>query len=635
MKSPLSDYQGLKSDVLASLREVAAIADDTGSVSLAQRLGNDRIPRLEAERFHLVVLGEFNHGKTTFVNALLGAPVLPVGVTPTTAVIHHVVHGEAPHAKAVGEHDSHDVPVEQVADFVVGGKAAEEAVKYLEVDYPAAILEGGVVLVDTPGVNDLNSARAEITYSYLPKADAILFLLDAGQILKESERAFIANKLLAQSRDKVLFIINKIDLLDDDEREEALAYARTHLAKLVDDPKVYALSAERALAGEGDASGLTHLTDELKRFLTEERGRVLLDNALDAGQRASVTLEQSLRVQRRALAMDQEELERRLSALEKDLSGSEEVADKRERQIRESLAGVKAIVRRETAEFGKRFALALPGEIESSKAEDLKRYLPSFMEERFRSFADQQGEELAKRLEKVAEEAIAFVAEDTEEQRKKLEELLGAGGPDVDLSVNTLAYDVGVIALGAFGIGIMALSNVFVGGAMTLAAPVLAYFFRGRADREMKKRAMEEAPDAVREAATKLADAFEAQIDQFGDKLVEFVRTANEEVTRSIAEVVRTARTARSSGEEELADLTETVGTALTRLSAVTSKMESLRKSLWTHGSGDAEAEAQAAAALPTAADAAAADVVATANEATEAAVAIEADASDDEPSDD
>ncbi|MCA9608036.1 MAG: hypothetical protein KC619_20650, partial [Myxococcales bacterium] len=277
---------------------------------------------------------------------------------------------------------------------------------------------------------------------------------------------------------------------------------------------------------------------------------------------------------------------RRLAALESDLSGSEEMADRRERQIRESLAGVKALVRRETQEFGKRFALALPGEIEGSKAEDLKRYLPSFMEERFRSFADQQGEELAKRLEKVAEEAIAFVTEDANEQRKKLEELLGGTGPDVDLTVNTLAYDVGVIALGAFGIGIMALSNIFVGGAMTLAAPVLAYFFRGGADREMKKRAMEEAPEAVRQAAGKLAEAFEKQIDEFGDKLVEFVRAANEETTRSIAEVVRAARHARSAGEEELEDLTQTVGGALGRLKIVTDRMATQRRSLWTNGGG-------------------------------------------------
>ncbi|GAB5541744.1 MAG: hypothetical protein SangKO_015040 [Sandaracinaceae bacterium] len=579
--SPLSDYQAQKSDVLASLREVATLAEDTGAASLAGRLRSDRIPRLDDERFHLVVLGEFNHGKTTFVNALLGAPVLPTGVTPTTAVIHHVVHGETPHAKAVGEHEEHDVPVEQVADYEVGGKAAEQEVRYLQVDYPAAILEGGVVLVDTPGVNDLNSTRAEITYSYLPKADAILFLLDAGQILKESERAFIANKLLAHSRDKVMFVINKIDLLDEEEREEALAYARSHLARLVDEPRVYAVSAEKALEGDLEGSGLNALTGELRKYLTEERGRVLLDNALDAGLRAAGTLEQSIRIQKRALEMDQTELERRLEALEKDLSHSEEMADKRERQIRESLSGVKALVRREVEEFGKRFALAIPGEIESSKAEDLKRYLPSFMEERFRAFADQQGEELAKRLEKVAEEAIAFVTEDAQERGRKLEELLGGTGPEVDLSVNTLAYDVGVIALGAFGIGIMALSNVFVGGAMTLAAPVLAYFFRGRADKEMKKRAQEEAPKAIQEAAKKLAEAFDQQIDAFGDKLVDFVRNANEEVTRSIAEVVRAARSAREEGDEELEELTQTVGTSMGRLRAVADKMETLRKALW------------------------------------------------------
>ena len=308
-QGPLADYQNLKSTVLASLREVAELAEDTGSRSLAHRLRSDRIPRLEEERFHLVVLGEFNHGKTTFVNALLGAPVLPTGVTPTTAVIHHVVHGETPHATAVAEGGAQkELQVEHVADYVVGGNAAADDVRYLEIDYPASILDGGVVLVDTPGVNDLNSTRAEITYSYLPRADAILFLLDAGQILKESERAFIANKLLTQSRDKVIFVINKIDLLEDDEREEAIAYARTHLSRLVEEPKIYAVSAQRSLEGDPDGGGLTQLTGELKAYLTDERGRVLLDNALDAGLRASGTLRQSIQIQKRALEMDQVDL---------------------------------------------------------------------------------------------------------------------------------------------------------------------------------------------------------------------------------------------------------------------------------------------------------------------------------------
>ncbi|MGF1466556.1 MAG: dynamin family protein [Sandaracinaceae bacterium] len=580
--APSPDFPESKAQVLAALREVADLADESGAVTLARRLRDDRIPRLDQERFHLVVLGEFNHGKTTFVNALLGAPVLPTGVTPTTAVIHHVVHGDAPAARAVPRQgEAHDVPVEQVADFVVGGRAASEDVGYLEVHYPAAIVEDGVVLVDTPGVNDLNSTRAEITYSYLPRADAILFLLDAGQILKESERAFIANKLLSHTRDKVLFVINKIDLLDEDERGEALAYARSHLARLVDEPRVYAISAKQALEGDPQAAGLAQLVDELRVFLTDERGRMLLDNALDAGRRAATTLQQSLEIQKHALRMDQEELERRLTALEADLSTSAQRADEREGQIRQSLAAVKALVRRETEDFGKRFALALPTEIESSKAEDLKRYLPSFMEERFRAFADQQGEDIAKRLEKVAEEAIAFVGDDARARGEALKRALGEGAPDIDLSVDTLAYDVGVIALGAFGVGIMALSNVFVGGAMTLAAPVLAYFFRGRADRAMKKRAIEEAPAAVREAAARLAQAFEDQIDRFGDKLVEFVRTATEEVTRSIAEVVGQARTARREGEDRLRDLNESTAATVGRLRAVEDRMDRLRRSLW------------------------------------------------------
>lgn len=575
-----ADYQAKRGKVLELLRDAAILAEDTGATSLAKKLRDDRIPRLEEEKFHLVVLGEFNHGKTTFVNALLGAPVLPMGVTPTTAVIHQVVQGSRS-AKAVLESGSaKDVAFDEVGSYVVGGSAATDGVRYLEVHYPSALLEGGVVLVDTPGVNDLNSTRAEITYSYVPKADAVLFLLDAGQILKESERTFLANKLLAQSRDKVLFVINKIDLLDDAEREQALSYARTQLAKLVAEPKVYAVSAERALGGEREASGLATLERDLLRFLEEDRGRVLLDNALDEGLRTATTLRRGIDVQKQALLLDHAELERRLATLETDLSSTRDQHARREQKIREALAAIKAIVRKDCEEFGRRFAATLPAEIESSKSDDLKRYLPSFMEERFRSFADRQGLELAKRLERVAEDAIAFVSEEARARGEKLAEAF-PGAPKVDLAVNTLAYDVGVIALGAFGLTIMALSNLVVGGAMALAAPVLAYVFRERADRELKKRAIEECPQAVERAAGELATAFEGQIDAFGDKLVDFVRNASEELTRSMAEVVRHARDAQARGEGEVARVREETGMAVARLGAMEQEMSALRTSLW------------------------------------------------------
>src|SRR5262249_12222790 len=161
-----------------------------------------------ADRFHLVVVGEFNHGKTTFVNALLGSNILPVGVTPTTAVIHHLEYTETPRAEVVYESGAKkEIPFSDVRGFAVGGghRARGDEVHHLEVGYPADLLRERVVLVDTPGVNDLSLQRADITYSYIPRSDAVLFLLDAGQPLKESERVFLHDKLLGQSRDKIIF----------------------------------------------------------------------------------------------------------------------------------------------------------------------------------------------------------------------------------------------------------------------------------------------------------------------------------------------------------------------------------------------------------------------------------------------
>lgn len=585
----MTEYGEVKGEALTALREVARLAEDAGAVSLARTLRGERIPRLVDERFHLVVLGEFNHGKTTFVNALLEAKVLPAGVTPTTAIIHRIRYAETKAARALRDDaEPIDVPFECLADYVVDGSAAKDGVSCLEVDYPAALLEQGVTLVDTPGVNDMNDARAEITYGYIPRSDAVLFLLDAGQILKESERQFIAGKLLAGSRDKVLFVVNKMDLLTAEEREEALAYARVNLGRIIDDPKVWGISAEQALEGDREASGLDAFVGDLTTFLQEERGRVLVDHALEAGQRTAHTLRSGIEIQRRALSMDNEELERRLKSLEEDLESTGEQIAAREKQIREACAAVKAVVRQDVESFGRRFALALPEEIESSEAKNLRRYLAGFIEEKFREFAEGQAEDVARRLEKVAEEAIAFVTDDARARAERLNAALGPAAPRLDLEVNTFAYDVGVFAVGAFGVTLMVLSNVLVGGAMTLAAPVLAYILRGRVDKQVKAQALEEAPKVVKDAAGKMAESFEARIDDFADRLVAFVQEANEEMTRSIAELVRAAREAREDGTEAEKELESGASMALVRLTEVNQRMEALRKSLWTNGAKEA-----------------------------------------------
>ncbi|MCA9578964.1 MAG: dynamin family protein [Polyangiales bacterium] len=575
-----ADYTELRTEALTRLRNVARLAKSAGAATLAKGLEEDRIARLRDERFHLVVLGEFNHGKTTFVNALLGKAVLPSGVTPTTAVIHRIRHGESETATAVRTDGSEEaVPFANIANYEVGGSAIADGVQHLDLEYPNTMLGEGVILVDTPGVNDLNDARAEITYEYIPKADAVIFLLDAGQILKESERQFIVGKLLSASRDKVVFVVNKMDLLDAAEQHEALEYARMNLAKLLPEPRVFGISAEGALEGAAD-SGLPELSAFLTTYLREERGRVLIDNGLEAGIRAANTLVSGIEVQQRALQMEASEMERRLGALEADLDASEERIAARGARIRENIAAVKAVVRADVQSFGRSFAQSLPAEIDAADAKDLQAHLAGFIEARFRDFAEEQTEEIAKRLERVAEEAIAFVSEDAKAQAERLRQSLG-DGPELHLEVNTLAYDVSVFAVGAFGVTLMVLSNIVVGGAMALAAPVLAYVFRGRAEKQTKERAKAEAPRAVEEAAAKMADAFDQRIDEFGQRLTGFVAQANAEMTRSVAELIRAAREARARGEGALTELTAGTGMTLVQLSDERSQMEKLRASLW------------------------------------------------------
>ncbi|MBN4050398.1 dynamin family protein, partial [Desulfobulbus sp. AH-315-M07] len=265
--------------VVRLMQEMRAHASDLGASTLATRIGKELVDKLESDRFNLVVVGEFNHGKTSFVNALLGKAVLPVGVTPTTAVIHHLKHGAENAVLVLENEEPKSVSLDELANFSAGSKEQHADVVRIEVDYPAPLLSERIVLVDTPGVNDLCLQRADITYEYIPRADAVLFVIDAGQPLKESERIFLRDKLIGQSRDKIIFVVAKADIWSSEERDEALAYIRSELGKLVDAPTVFAVSAQKVLAGETDA-GMREFVAHLSAYLAEERGRIVLDNAL-------------------------------------------------------------------------------------------------------------------------------------------------------------------------------------------------------------------------------------------------------------------------------------------------------------------------------------------------------------------
>lgn len=599
----LESFHQRRDDVVGALRDLMNLAERVGAKSLGAHLATDLVKKLEADRFHLVVVGEFNHGKSTFVNALLGRHVLPTGVTPTTAVIHHLEYSEEPRAEVVYASDKRaPLPFEQVRAFSVGGEkaphhqvgelqhapASSDEVKHIEVGYPAELLRDRIVLVDTPGVNDLSLQRADITYSYIPRSDAVLFLLDAGQPLKESERVFLQDKLLGQSRDKIVFVVTKRDIWDEGEQQEALAYIRTELGKLVKNPVVFAVSAEQALDGNVAGSGMPEMLAHLTKFLAEERGRILLDNALGEGLASAGMLKKGVDARRRAAAMSSEELERRIALLEKDLAGQSRTIEERRAGIREEVSAIRAWVKRDLEHFADDVIKQLPDMIEGASGDELKRHLGPYLQKTFTDWAQAETKEIGSALEALAEKTIALVREDAQDVAKRVGEALGADMKAPDASVDTFGYDMGVVALGILGLGVM-LTNPLLGGVLALAAPVLAVYVRGKVEAEMKKKAKELAPQAIREAAARVGPKLEEMINEFASRLDAWVVTAGEELHREVIEVLSAARAEKAATKPGLEESRKVCEEHAGALSAITTRLEGLRSALWTPSNGEAK----------------------------------------------
>ncbi len=236
--------------------------------------------------FLLVVAGEFNSGKSSVINALLGERVLPEGVTPTTDRVNLLRHGASVTDQLLREH-------------------------LLERTHPAELLRE-LNVVDTPGTNAVIREHEELTRDFVPRSDLILFVTSADRPFTESERAF-----LTEIRDwgkKIIFVVNKVDILADDaDRAEVEEYVRRNAESLVGEaPPVFPVSARRALAARAaddeagwEASGFSAIEAFLLETLDEEeRVRLKLLNPLNVSLRVAGTYRETAWERLRLLAED-------------------------------------------------------------------------------------------------------------------------------------------------------------------------------------------------------------------------------------------------------------------------------------------------------------------------------------------
>ncbi|MES1205818.1 MAG: dynamin family protein, partial [Pseudomonadota bacterium] len=473
-----------KEAIRATLTNLAAAAETSGLASVARDIRQVRIPKLDEERFSLVVLGEFNHGKSTFVNALLQTALLPTGITPTTAVLAHISHGPAVDAHLVlesGERRRLD-PARLTEWATVDGLAANadaraaaaqapgEAVHHIDLRAPAAILEGDLTIVDTPGVNDINEQRAEITYGYVPRADAAIFLLDATQILTASERQFLEERILRSSRERLIFVIAKIDLLDDAELAETVRFARGHLARIVPEPAIFAVSARRELAGKRDSSGFGPLLEHIGATVRTDRRRLLFDHALADASRLAAFVRQSLAMRRRSLDLPLPELEERIARARTRLTAGQNGLNAAAAIIEAETSALKARVRQDLADFTAEFRQALAADLGAVDGHDIRRYLSFYVQDTWKAWLEEEGDKIGGELERLAERIVEVASENVREVTEAVSAELGPTQTRVDLAIDTFRYDASVFALGALGTTVFLFVNGLVGGALALAA---------------------------------------------------------------------------------------------------------------------------------------------------------------------
>lgn len=334
---------GPDSNVLNTIEQAGCLLESAFGAESPLRLRLRALAdRLRHERLQIAVLGQFKRGKSTFVNALLGAPLLPTAVVPLTAIATFIAWREQPLiiVRFMGGKPPQEFTVTRADDIrdVLFRFVTEEAnpknelgVERVELFYPAAILADGTVLIDTPGIGSTLAHNTEAALRLLAECDASLFVVSADPPITEVELGYL--RRLKPGTGRTFFVVNKIDYLSADERRTVIDFLRKVLADesfIEAGTPIFAVSARRGLAAKQardrealDRSGITEIEDHLLHYLATEKTRSLEEAV---GRKAADIVSQAvgeIELSAKALKMPLQQLEHKSSEFAQTLRSIE------------------------------------------------------------------------------------------------------------------------------------------------------------------------------------------------------------------------------------------------------------------------------------------------------------------------
>lgn len=317
----LNHYKEIKTQLIGNMDRLAEISSRRGNQKIAENL-KEIHEKLIENRFHLVVLGQFKRGKSTFINSIIGDKILPTSVVPLTSIVTMLKYGQQEEIEVIFEEGNRQVISRgALPEYVTerGNPKNAKKVKQVEIAFPSAFLKDGVFIIDTPGVGSTFENNTEMTYNYLPKVDAALFLLAVDPPISQSEIEFL--KDVQQYVEKVFFIQNKIDYLDEEERLESMAFSKQVIEEALgrDGIQIHPLSAKLALEAKNAndqemlrRSRLPKFDAVLGQFLLNAKGKTVLRSALNGTRKLLSDEELTIQLESQAIETPLEQLEKKI-----------------------------------------------------------------------------------------------------------------------------------------------------------------------------------------------------------------------------------------------------------------------------------------------------------------------------------
>lgn len=337
---------------------------DTEDLTLASR-------NLKQGVFRLLVLGDLKRGKSTFLNALIGENLLPSDVNPCTALLTVLRYGPLKKVTIYFKDGSrpeqldyqtfkqkYTIDPNEAKQLEAEKRLAFPNVDYAVVEYPLPLLEKGIEIVDTPGLND-TEARNELSLSYINNCHAILFVFRASQPCTMEERRYLENYIKNRGL-TVFFLVNGWDeirkgLIDPDDVEE-IAEAERKLRQVfrsnlteycqiegqdIYDERVFEISSlvalRRRVKNPEDSleeTGFPEFITALNRFLTEERTVAQIWQSRTLARQAYNHVHEAIERRIPLLDHDVDELKQRISSVEPEFEQLNEIREQFQGEIR-------------------------------------------------------------------------------------------------------------------------------------------------------------------------------------------------------------------------------------------------------------------------------------------------------------